>query len=81
MPYAMPPYSVYLLRAREKDTVQSLKFGLPIVTSVMETITSDLTPISTFMFGADNNYVIDLGNHKTYQMSFSRVNPVTIDDS
>lgn len=80
-PYAMPPYSAYLLRADERDTERSLKFGLPTVTSIMETITADLAPAMTYMFGTDNNYVVDLGNSKTYQASFTRVNPVEIDDT
>ena len=81
MPYAMDDYTSYLLRADEKNTEKSLKFALPTVTSVMETIKSDVTAVSTYMFGADNNYAIDLGCSKTYQASFTRVNPVEIDDS
>lgn len=80
-PYAMPPYTAYLLYAPEKDTLKSLRFGLPTVTSVMTTIKSDITTVSTIMFGAENNYAIDLGNSKTYQLSFTRVNPMEIDDT
>lgn len=81
MPYVMPEYTAYLLRADSDDTVRSLKFALPTVTSVMETVTADITSVPTLMFGSNNNYAIDLGNSKTYQASFTRVNPVEIDDS
>ncbi len=83
MPYAMPDYSSYLLYAPEKDTPISIKFGLPTVTSVMNTIKSDLTTVPTLVFGVENNYVIDLGTSEQYQLSFLRVNPdpSIIDDS
>lgn len=78
---SMPDYTSYLLRADSKDTQRSIRFGLPTVISVTETVKADLTTFPTIMFGSSNNYAIDLGNTKTIQASFVRVNPASIDDT
>ncbi len=80
MAHAMDDYTSYLLYAPDEDTDVSMVFGLPTVTSVMETVKSDITPVSTLMFGVENNYAIDLGTQKMVQASFKRVNPPVIDD-
>ena len=79
--HAMDDYTSYLLLAPDEDTPRSIRFGLPTVTSVMETVKADLTPITTIMFGTENNYAIDLGVSKTLQATFVRVNPNEVDDS
>lgn len=78
---AMEDYTSYLLYAPNKDTRVSTKFGLPTITSIMETTKAEITSVPTIMFGNRNNFAVDLGNSKLYQINFIRVNPMSIDDT
>lgn len=56
-------------------------FTLPNISEIDFTIGAQLTEIPTIIYGAENNFVMDLGTYKQYEIQVERATPSDCDDS
>ena len=68
----------YITRTLSDGTVQSLAF--PNVQSIEEVDTVSITEISTIIYGFEDNFVMDLGTVQKFTVTFSRIQPITVND-
>lgn len=70
----------YIERRLSKYGDDSVRMYLPTVTSIEDTITSNLIQKDTLMFGYENKFISDLGNSRRLIVSVERANPMPYDD-
>ena len=72
----------WLTRRIKKDGKLSEEtFVLPNITEIDFTIGAQLTELPTIIYGAENNFVMDLGTYKQYEIQVERATPNDYDDS
>lgn len=67
------------LTASHDGLVETTYFD--IVESIEDIVTSNLSSVSTVVFGASNRYVMDLGNSRKFNVNIARNNPADYNDS
>lgn len=70
----------YIERRLSKDTDDTIRMYLPVITSIEDTISASLVQKDTMMFGYENKFVTDMGTSQRFAVSVQRVNPVPYDD-
>ncbi|MGN0138354.1 MAG: hypothetical protein ACI381_07100, partial [Candidatus Methanomethylophilaceae archaeon] len=69
------------LRIRRKGAASETVIDLPPIQTFEYSFQSNLTEISTMVYGYRNNFCMDLGNTMRINVSFERINPQPYDDS
>lgn len=69
------------LRVRKKGDTGETVIDLPPVQTYEYSFQSNLTEISTMVYGYRNNFCMDLGNTMRINVSFERINPQPYNDS
>ena len=69
------------LRIRKKGDTEETVIDLPPVQTYEYSFQSNLTEISTMVYGYRNNFCMDLGNTMRINVSFERINPQPYNDS
>nr|DAU26359.1 MAG TPA: hypothetical protein [Caudoviricetes sp.] len=65
----------------KNGSIETTSVELTNVTEIDSTIGASLSEKGTIIYGVDNNFIIDLGTYKQYEVSFDRVTPDDYDDS
>lgn len=69
------------LRIRRKGAASETVIDLPPIQTYEYSFQSNLTEISTMVYGYRNNFCMDLGNTMRINVSFERINPQPYNDS
>ncbi len=54
---------------------------LPCIQLVQDTVSNNLSEISTVTYGYENNFIMDLGTVRSFSLKISRINPTDYNDS
>ncbi len=74
-------YGWFTRRIKKDGKLSEETFVLPNITEIDFTIGAQLTELPTIIYGAENNFVMDLGTYKQYEIQVERVTPNNYDDS
>lgn len=69
----------WFTRVKTKDLKEEI-FYLPNISEIDFTIGAQLTELPTIIYGAENNFVMDLGTYKQYEIQVERASPSDCDD-
>lgn len=70
-------FNCYLIRYTE---TKEYHLPIPNIQSIEETLSANLTEISTIVYGFDDNFVMDLGTTQRYNVTFRRIQPSPVNE-